>query len=415
MSTDRDFDHLLDEWFADGPREAADRVVISVADRIERQSQRPAWRLLRRSPMRPAITYGLATAAVLVAAVVGYNLLQRGPAVGGPLPTATMAPTLPPSVGPSAAAGFVDGTQLAVPITLTLSGGWTYGGVDANNLELFWNGQNVDLGFHPISRVTLPGAKTTDPWIPVPADFAAWVQQRPEWKDYQTRPVTVGGRPGTEIDAAFVWDTGMIKRDFLRYTTGAWLYDQYNVGHRIRFIVVPGTSDDGLMIVVNAPAADFDAAAAALDGVLASVHFTAPTAAPVSMIDPGAAGSDIPAALLGTYSEGDWSTLAPGSAKYSWEILAAGDTKCVDVAHLTTSCIVITRQPNDVEQYGPAAVRGDLLYYRMVIHNFGQDPCLNQVSVWRFKVMTDRVTTEQLDPGCRNSLDQEGLLLPIKA
>jgi hypothetical protein len=282
MNPDRDFDRLLDEWFADGPREAADRVVIGVADRIERQSQRPAWRLLRRSPMRPAITYGLAAAAVLVAAVAGFSLLQKGSSVGGPGATGTPAPTLAPTVGPSSAPGFIDGARLAVPITLTLSGGWTFGGVDSNNLELFWNGQNVDLGIHPISAVTLPGAKTTDPWIPVPGDFVAWVKQRPEWKDYQTRPVTVGGRAGTEIDAAFVWETGMVKRDFLRYTSGAWLYDQYNVGHRIRFVVVPGTSDDGLIIVVNAPAADFDAAASALDTVLATVQFVAPTGSPTT-------------------------------------------------------------------------------------------------------------------------------------
>jgi hypothetical protein len=227
--------------------------------------------------------YGLAAAAVLVAALAGYNLLQKGASIGGPGSSVPPTPTLTPStVGPSAAPGFIDGTRLLVPITLTLSGGWTYGGVDSNNLELFWNGQNVDLGIHPISKVTLPGPKTTDPWIPVPADFVSWVKQRPEWRDYQTRPVTVGGRAGTEIDAAFVWDAGMVKRDFLRYTTGAWLYDQYNVGHRIRFVVVPGTSGDGLLIVVNAPAADFDAAAAALDTVLATVQFVAPTASPSS-------------------------------------------------------------------------------------------------------------------------------------
>jgi hypothetical protein len=116
----------------------------------------------------------------------------------------------------------------------------------------------------------------------VPADFVSWVKARPEFTGYQTRPVTVGGRTGTEIDAAFVWETGMTKRDFLRYTSGAWLYDQGNVGHRIRFIVVPGTAGDGFIIVVNAPSEDFVAATTELDAILATVRFLAPTAPPSS-------------------------------------------------------------------------------------------------------------------------------------
>jgi hypothetical protein len=237
MNPDRDFDRLLDQWFADGPLEVANRVVGQVADRIERQPQRPAWRLLWRSPMRPAITYGLAAAAVLVVALLGYNLLPKGASVGGP-PTTTTPASQPPSPAPTAAA--------------------------------------------------LPG---------------------------------------------------------------------------------------------------------------------------VTIVDPALAGSDMPAAVLGTYSEGDWSALPVGDDRYSWEFLPAGDQKCAELVHLTTSCIVVTRQPSDIEQYGPAAVVGDLLYYRMIIHNFQEDPCLNKISVWRFSVLADRLTMQQLDPGCRNSLDDAGFLL----
>ena len=283
MNDRSDTDRVLAYWFEDGPTAMPDRVADVVAHRISLRPQRRSRRLLRRSPMR-AITIGLAAAAVLIVAVVGYNLLPRGPSVGGPFATASPAPTLAPTnPTPSLASGFIDGTRLLVPLTLTLSGGWTYGGIDANNLELFWDGTNVDLGFHPLSRVTLPGATLTDPWIPVPADFVAWVKQRPEFTGYQTRPVTVGGRSGTEIDAAFVWKAGTTKRDFLRYTSGAWLYDEGNVGHRIRFVIVPdGPSGGGVVIVVNAPGPDWDAAAAALDVVLATVRFISPTASPSS-------------------------------------------------------------------------------------------------------------------------------------
>lgn len=296
MNDRSDIDRVLGYWFEDGPIVMPDRVADVVARRISLRPQRRSRRLLWRFPMRPAMKYGLAAAAVLLVAVVGYNLLPRGPSVGGPPPTATPAPTVgSSSPSPSPAAGFIDGTRLLVPLTLTLSGGWTYGVSEPANLELFWNGTNVDLGFHPLSTVTLPGATLTDPWIPVPADFAAWVQQRPEWKDYQTRPVTVGGRAGTEIDATFVWQAGTPKRDFLRYaatlvvngvsstTNGAWLYDEGNVGHRIRFIIIPtGPLGEGVVIVVNAPGADFDGAVAALDVVLKTVQFIAPTASPSS-------------------------------------------------------------------------------------------------------------------------------------
>ena len=43
---ERDIERLLDRWFADGPTEVADRVIDEVADRIDRQPQRPAWRVL---------------------------------------------------------------------------------------------------------------------------------------------------------------------------------------------------------------------------------------------------------------------------------------------------------------------------------------------------------------------------------
>jgi hypothetical protein len=275
MSDRSDIDRVLGHWFEDGPNVMPDRVADVVAHRISLRPQRRSRRLLGRFPMRPAITYGLAAAAVLIVAIVGYNLLPRGPSVGGPPATVTPAPT------PSPVPGSIDASPFGVPLTLTLSGGWTYALVEPNNLELLHG--DTDLGFHPLSKVTLPGATIADPWIPVPADFIAWVQERPEFTDFQTpRPVTVGGRPGTEIDAAFVWDAGMTKRDFLRYSSGAWLYDQGNVGHRIRFIIVPGTGGDGFIIVVNAPGADFDAATIELDTVLSTVQFIAPTGSPSS-------------------------------------------------------------------------------------------------------------------------------------
>lgn len=279
MNDRSDIDRVLGHWFEDGPTVMPDRVADVVARRISLRPQRRSRRLLRRSPMRPAITYGLAAAAVLVVAVVGYNLLPRSSSVGGPPATVTPAPTATASgPSPSPASSVVDAGAFGVPLTLTLSGGWSAYAIDRTNLGLSWGDARVDLGFHPISMVTLPGATLTDPWIPVPADFVSWIKDRPEYTAIQTRPVTIGGRGGTEIDAEFVWETGTRPQDLVRYTTGAWLYDQGDEGHRIRFILIPGPSGDGVIIVVNAPNADFDAATAALDVVLATVQFNVPTA-----------------------------------------------------------------------------------------------------------------------------------------
>lgn len=108
MNQHRDTQQLLDAWMRDGPTVAPDRVLDVVVDRIERQGQRPAWRLdWRRYTMNPTIKIAAAALAVVIVAVIGYNLLPAGSTgVGGPPPTASPAPTASPSIIPSAAATF---------------------------------------------------------------------------------------------------------------------------------------------------------------------------------------------------------------------------------------------------------------------------------------------------------------------
>jgi len=283
MNPDRDFDRLLDQWFADGPSEAADRVVLQVADRIERQSQRPAWRLPWRLQMNLKV-YGIAAAAVLVVAVfAGIRLLGPTPSagVGGLSPAASASPSPSPTTSPTASddpnhTTVIHAVNFDVPLTLRYTSDWKPAHIDTGVIDLLHG--DTDMGIHSTAMVTLPGATLTDPWIPVPADFVAWINGRPEFTPYAPRTVTIAGRSGTLIDTEYVWKDGTAKRDFLRYGTGAWLYDQYNVGHRIRFIILPGPSGvGGLVVVMNAPSADFDAAATSLDALLATIQFDAPT------------------------------------------------------------------------------------------------------------------------------------------
>ena len=143
MTHERDLRPLLDEWFADGPARAPDRVLDVVIDRLDRQPQRPSWRLQRRpSPMNPTLKVASAIAAVVLVALIGYNLLSATPAqVGGPAATASPSPT-PTTVASSGAAstsppaytwpGTLDaGTyttsllwQLPFELTFTVPDGW---------------------------------------------------------------------------------------------------------------------------------------------------------------------------------------------------------------------------------------------------------------------------------------------------
>ena len=133
MTQQRDIDHLLDQWFSDGPTRAPDWVIDVVADRIERQPQRPAWRFhLREIHVNTIVRAGAAMAAVVIVAVIGFNLLP-GSGVGG------SGPTAPPS--PTTSAGLT-ATTVALPVKVTLgvySGQpdpvWSLTGEEAAGLE----------------------------------------------------------------------------------------------------------------------------------------------------------------------------------------------------------------------------------------------------------------------------------------
>jgi hypothetical protein len=103
MNERSDIDRVLQIWMADGPSVMPDRIVDVVADRIGAQRQRRSWRFLRRLAMNPLLKLGAAAAALLVVAVIGYNLLPRQGGVGGPTtPLPTASPTANPSSSPVA-------------------------------------------------------------------------------------------------------------------------------------------------------------------------------------------------------------------------------------------------------------------------------------------------------------------------
>jgi hypothetical protein len=123
MTQQRDIERLLDHWFNVGPDQASDRVVDIVTDRIERQSQRPAWRLhWRPIPVNTYMKIAVAAATVLAVAVLGYNLLPGGSTgVGGAPPSAkpTVSQTANPTANPTVSHTASPTATPSAPSTVT--------------------------------------------------------------------------------------------------------------------------------------------------------------------------------------------------------------------------------------------------------------------------------------------------------
>jgi hypothetical protein len=104
MTRTSDVERVLREYLADDRLAAPDYVLDVIEQRISRQPQRRSWRLLRRPPMNSLLKFGIAAAAILVIAVVGYNVLPGQPSAGGkptPTPTVPASPSVPASPTPS--------------------------------------------------------------------------------------------------------------------------------------------------------------------------------------------------------------------------------------------------------------------------------------------------------------------------
>lgn len=147
MSTYVDPRRSIAEWLeAEAPDRAPARLVESSRERIRTTRQRPAWwRARRTSDMNSFAKLAIAAAAVVVVALVGYNLLPgRSSGVGGlpatPSPSISASPSsspssltrTPPSDAPTNGIlepgtytfRTIDGTD--VNVRFTVPAGWTW-------------------------------------------------------------------------------------------------------------------------------------------------------------------------------------------------------------------------------------------------------------------------------------------------
>jgi len=210
MTHERDIERILDHWFADGPDSAPHRVFDVVADRIERQPQRPAWRFhLREIHVNTIIRAGAAMAAVVIVAIIGFNLLPgSSTGVGGPAaspsPSPTSSPMALPSPGTVLAAGTYAEPAYDPPFTFAVPTGWTM--LDdlallrtdgpKGDVVMFWGSMRIAAKDAECTQAPEPGIGHTA--AALIADMAA----NPALAASAPRPISVGGLNGQMIDVA---------------------------------------------------------------------------------------------------------------------------------------------------------------------------------------------------------------------
>jgi hypothetical protein len=237
MTHERDMERLLDQWFSDGPTLAPDRVIEAVTDRIDRQSQRPAWRLdWRHLGMNTTFKLATAVAVIAIVAIVGYNLLPAGSTgTGGPAPSSGPAQSPSPTPRPAATsrfnangpcgdsgstcrgsltAGTYTSRAMQPTLTYTVPSGWFnkfdqargYGllpETPENMNSLNTGGYGITTIEAQIDLVVARADCVEEPEPGVGTTASAMVQAlaaRPGLDTTEPAPVTIGGLAGYTID-----------------------------------------------------------------------------------------------------------------------------------------------------------------------------------------------------------------------
>ena len=138
MTASRDPERLIRAFLDEGPTDLPDRSYDAVRADIERTLQRVVIGPWKEPRMSNIARFAIAAAAVLVVAVVGYNLLPGNNGVGGPggtdttpSPTATASPSPTPVAlerqpnGPLAAGSYYINNVGTKKLTLTVPAGWS--------------------------------------------------------------------------------------------------------------------------------------------------------------------------------------------------------------------------------------------------------------------------------------------------
>jgi hypothetical protein len=138
MTTNKEMERIVRSWLEPGLTTLTDDVLDPVLDQLPATPQRrPWWPARRIADMNPIAKYGIATAAVVVIAIVGLSLLGgRGTSEFGGAPPTPKAPTSP-SVAPAGSPAPIAPTSGTIDpglyrwtspdgeVTFVLPDGWT--------------------------------------------------------------------------------------------------------------------------------------------------------------------------------------------------------------------------------------------------------------------------------------------------
>ena len=205
----------LDEF--EGSTPLPDEVRGAIRAQLPSIIQRPAWWPARRFPeMNSMMKLSLAAAAVVVAALLGYNYLVApnvgGPRLGDPAPTPEPTPT-PTPVALKDQQPLPAGRYLADPVGLPMdvtvevpdgwsaSDGWVVRGPKGNEAP---NGMAirfyVSTTLHLYADPLVPGDGFLDPAIgPSVDDLVAAMTNHPGWTVTGTEPITIDSAAGQVV------------------------------------------------------------------------------------------------------------------------------------------------------------------------------------------------------------------------
>ena len=209
MTTDQEMERIVRSWLEPGLTTLTDDVLDPVLDQLPATPQRrPIWSLRRFHHVGTFAKFSLAAAALVVVAVIGFNLASRsGQPIVGNSPTSTPPSSAEPSTGcHELDAGPYNTEAGQIGINATLPDGW-FGHSDTFTIY------NKPCGFGPTAWMLIV------PVDQVYADACDW--QNSEVIDVRT-PAAVtaalagqAGRPTTQPTATTVGGYPASRFDFV--------------------------------------------------------------------------------------------------------------------------------------------------------------------------------------------------------
>lgn len=211
MTTRNELDRSISAWLvAEAPDRAPDDVLDASREQIRNTRQRRAWLPARRSsPMNNPVRIAIAAAAVLVVALIGYQLLPSNTSGPGGRPTATPAATPEPTGVPRLpAAGPVEAGTYRIEsgptFLITVPAGWDSTGLGVRKHDQEPNELAFDVWSSEVQVFAdaCQSEGTEKPIGPTAADLLAALRAQGNSQLADPEDITVGGLPGMRLNVS---------------------------------------------------------------------------------------------------------------------------------------------------------------------------------------------------------------------